>query len=267
MKSRTAHFVNFVNCFLIVLVNFFSMIYRRHDPHGAQNGGAGLTDAEREAATAKAESVMQVARQQNLTGDSGTRDDFARKLYLGLKGGKKRRADYYSMDAVDAERQREQQQLLQEDESTSEDEYRVVIESSKKETKIKETKNRKQKALRKSSNRRRDDDGSSVRDSDESEYERRRSKHRKHKKKRKYRKHSHSKDESGDSDDDSGRDPRRGENHRKSKKSRKEEPLRESFVAAEQYTGSKSGYVFKSGDKGVGYYQDTGTKVFPSLSP
>lgn len=60
-----------------------------HDPYAAEcevnQESNSAADAE------KARGLMELARSQNLTGNSASRDDFARKMYLGLKGGKKRR--------------------------------------------------------------------------------------------------------------------------------------------------------------------------------
>jgi hypothetical protein len=37
------------------------------------------------------------------------------------------------------------------------------------------------------------------------------------------------------------------------------------FVSSESYTGKKSGYVFKTGDLGTGYYLDVKPQIDPSL--
>ena len=39
----------------------------------------------------------------------------------------------------------------------------------------------------------------------------------------------------------------------------------ESFIPSKKFTGSKSGYVFKSGSKGIGYYVDAKPKVDPQV--
>ena len=41
--------------------------------------------------------------------------------------------------------------------------------------------------------------------------------------------------------------------------------VNEPFVASKKYSGSKSGYVFKMGNKGLGYYVDLKPKVNPML--
>lgn len=61
----------------------------RHDPH-AGRGEEGTTSTHDTEQQEKAQQVLQAARQQNLT-DGAQRDDFAQKLYLGLKGTKKKK--------------------------------------------------------------------------------------------------------------------------------------------------------------------------------
>eukprot|EP00545_Synedropsis_sp_CCMP1620_P014834 CAMPEP_0119009158 /NCGR_PEP_ID=MMETSP1176-20130426/4184_1 /TAXON_ID=265551 /ORGANISM="Synedropsis recta cf, Strain CCMP1620" /LENGTH=128 /DNA_ID=CAMNT_0006961617 /DNA_START=109 /DNA_END=492 /DNA_ORIENTATION=+ len=56
----------------------------------------------------KAKGLLELARHQNIAGDTSSRDDFARKLYLGLKSGKKkRRGDVESAAERDEGRRQE----------------------------------------------------------------------------------------------------------------------------------------------------------------
>lgn len=64
-----------------------------HDPYSTQSEQA--AESASAAAAEKARGLLELARHQNLTGGRGGNaggDDFARKMFLGLKGGKKRRA-------------------------------------------------------------------------------------------------------------------------------------------------------------------------------
>jgi hypothetical protein len=71
---------------------------------------------------AKARQVLEVARQQNLT-DGANRDDFAQKMYTGLKCGKRRRADL--MNQIDPNKEKIMG-ILQEDTSSSGEEFLEV---------------------------------------------------------------------------------------------------------------------------------------------
>lgn len=63
-----------------------------HNPYSTQAEQA--AESASAAALEKSKGLLELARHQNLTGRGGTAgdDDFARKMFLGLKGGKKRRA-------------------------------------------------------------------------------------------------------------------------------------------------------------------------------
>ncbi|KAL9181601.1 hypothetical protein ACHAXT_010406 [Thalassiosira profunda] len=94
-----------------------------HDPYAAQSE----QDADAESNAEKARGLLELARHQNLAGgrsgggDAGG-DDFARKMFLGLKGGKKRRGDMHQgggARALDADARA----LLEEESSSSEEEF------------------------------------------------------------------------------------------------------------------------------------------------
>ena len=64
----------------------------RHDPYAGDHDEAECDPTQQAGAAQKARAVLELARQQNLT-DGADRNDFARKLYLGLKGGKRRKEE------------------------------------------------------------------------------------------------------------------------------------------------------------------------------
>ena len=62
-----------------------------HDPYaGQQDDESKGNNDEAAAGQEKARQVLELARKQNLT-DGANRDDFSKRMYMGLKGGKKRR--------------------------------------------------------------------------------------------------------------------------------------------------------------------------------
>ena len=93
-----------------------------HDPYSNQSEAGGAEESNAE----KARGLLELARHQNLTGgrsgggDAGG-DDFARKMFLGLKGGKKRASDNTNQNTgnLDADARA----LLQEESSSSEEEF------------------------------------------------------------------------------------------------------------------------------------------------
>lgn len=269
-----------------------------HDPYagneaGGEGGaGGGAGEAVDEAGRAKAKEVMEAARKQNLT-DGANRDDFARRMYLGLKGGKKRRADLLGQSLEKDEELEKMNQLLAEESSSSEDEFVEVDvdgrkaeedekegrkSSKKRSKKRKKEKKRKKKKHKKKRSRRDDyssddDSDSSSESSDESsddDDDRRRrkkrrkrssSEKRKHKKKR--GKHRSSESDDSDSEDSRGNSGSRKKGGKSSSSFKKKENKKKTkkrdmpeFVASVCYGGSKEGYVFKNDELGVGYYID-----------
>jgi hypothetical protein len=227
-----------------------------HDPHASGADDEPTTSEQTAALATKATEVLAVARQQNLTGDSADRDNFAQKVYRGLKSRKKRRSEMTGGDAAVQEEQRQQELLLQEEDSSSEEEYEAVVASTAKKSSSRDKKSSKKKHRKKkrSKRSRRRDESSSSDDSSssDSEEERRRRKRRKKRKRRK--------------DDDHRRSSKRKRRHRSSSSSSEASSDERPFVAATAFTGSKKGYVFKKGNQGVGYYKDTGKAIFVSSS-
>lgn len=87
----------------------------RHDPYAAQNetSQSKLDDE-------KAKTLLELARSQNVEGRTSANDDFAKKMFLGLKGGKKKRAgEETSVDGLSLDVRRR----LEEDSSSSEEEF------------------------------------------------------------------------------------------------------------------------------------------------
>lgn len=269
-----------------------------HDPHAsAQHDAAVSTEEERAMQAAKAESVMKLAREQNLTGDRASRDDFARKMYLGLKGGKKQRATDDNEDAEARYQKLQLQAILEQPDSSSEDElveednYRETGAKERKSDRTDRRKSKKHKRHKKHQKRRENSDSdssstdtSSNSSSDDSDDE---SSHRKHKSKKSRRRKRHrssrkkSRSSSSSSDDESSsEDERRRSKSKKKHRSKKKKKQRkhsirdeveesessndrkESFIPAEQFEGSKRGYVFKNGENGVGYYIDSGKQTY-----
>ena len=239
------------------------------DPYASQADG----EEEKAPDHDKAKQVLAVARQQNLT-DGANRDDFAKKLYLGLKGGKKRRAD----EQVDDPRQLFDQKLLDEPVSSSEDEFLEVKDKSSRKKSKSRSKSKKSKKSRRSKDDSSSDSSDSDSESSDEERRRRRKKRRKKDKKTKKsredaRRHSSnsSSDDSCSSDDDCSRSRKRHFKKKRDKRreSRKDEVAnldssnkeRIPFHPAEIFRGSKKGYVFQQGEQGLGYYLDSRPKV------
>mmetsp|Transcript_29637 Transcript_29637/g.42036 ORF Transcript_29637/g.42036 Transcript_29637/m.42036 type:complete len:213 (+) Transcript_29637:406-1044(+) len=172
-----------------------------HDPYA--NGSEKQKDANTEADAEKARGLLELARHQNVAGDTTGRNDFAKRLYLGLKGGKKRRADETNDKNIGS------YDILNQDSSSSEDEFvevsaPKVVESERgdeKEAKENNDEKRRKKSKKKKRKkerrrrRRKDSDSDSDSDSESSEEEeerrRRRKKHRR-REERKRRKKSYS---------------------------------------------------------------------------
>jgi hypothetical protein len=267
-----------------------------HDPYAGNDDKAKPepSAADAQAGEEKARQVLEVARKQNLT-DGANRDDFAQKMYTGLKGGKRRRADL--MNQVDPDKEKIMG-ILQEDTSSSEEEFVEVAataaaaaagkeekkEKGKRELKKKDSKrkqDRKKRRHKHSSDDDDDDDDSSSDDSSRRERSKRR-RREKHKRKRKHRSRHHDRDSdsSADDDDDDSSDRDRKRKHSKRRKEKKrsrsdherhkssgdkdrkndkddDEKPKEEFVASAEFGGSKKGYSFRAGDRGVGYYLDS----------
>jgi hypothetical protein len=232
--------------FILPLMTCYIAQFTRHDPHAESGAAQQPTPEDQAAAVAKAESVMQLARQQNLTGDGvKTRDDFARKLYVGLKGTKKRRSTD-GMAALGEESRRshelaQQEMLMNQLESSSEDEFQEVVveeEAKKKRSDKKESKHKKKskkEKRRKHASRRHGSDDISSSDNDEYDHQRRRKKHRKEKKSKK--KHD---DEEHSYDADCSPD----ETERRVRRRRREK----SHHSQEQHSKSDDDYGFSRKD-------------------
>jgi hypothetical protein len=293
--SPSLHLTNMTLSDCIVSYCSFLHKHNSHDPYA----GNEVAEPEPSAADeAKAKQVLEVARQQNLT-DGANRDDFAQKMYTGLKSGKRRRADL--MNQVDPNKEKIMG-ILQEDTSSSEEEFVEVEakanaaagkeekrEKGKREVKKKDSRRRKdsKKSRRHNSS---DDDDSSSGDSSQRERDRSRRRRRekdKDKRKRKHRssRHRDRDSDSSDSDDSDSSDRDRKRKHSKRRKEKKrsrsdhdrrkpsgdkerkrdkddsDEKPKEEFLASAKFDGSKKGYCFHGGDRGVGYYLDNKPRV------
>ena len=179
-----------------------------HDPYAGAAAAEEPSGQEEQAD--KAKGLLELARHQKIAGDTTSRDDFARNLYLGLKAGKKRRAG-----DVEPDNGRLVEMVGQE--SSSEDEF-VEQEQVVKKKKPKRKEQRKQ----------RDDyssDDSSDDDRDKRRARKKKKKSSKHSKKKKRRKHESSDDESSDSEEERRRRKRkrRRREERKQRKQRDDE--------------------------------------------
>ena len=157
-----------------------------HDPYAAAGE---RNDSSNSAADAeKARGLLELARHQNIAGDTTSRDDFARKMYLGLKAGKKRRGDGLVANSGGVKIQ----EILEQDSSSSEDEYVSTMQETQKGSKSC------------------DEEYSEESDSDNSKRSRRKRKEKKkHKKKQRKRHASSSSEETDDSDEERRRHKRK----------------------------------------------------------
>ena len=165
---------------LMTLTNWFfyfcQNIYR-HDPYAAQNESSqSKLDDE------KAKTLLELARSQNVEGRTSANDDFAKKMFLGLKKGKKRRAgEEASADGLSLDVRRR----LEEESSSSEEEF-VEEELSKDNGSEKKAKSKKERPRKRSSKKkerkRRREYSSSEEDSSESTRRRKRNKRKKSRK-------------------------------------------------------------------------------------
>jgi len=144
------------------------IIHDRHDPYAGDNEPVPETAEEQERREEKRQQVLQMARKQNLT-DGASRDDFALKLYKGLKPGKRRR-NQDEPDAYELQRLAQQQELMQEGFSSSEDEFIHVdkITDDKHNKKNRPKKHKKSKRKKKRRHHRSNSDTDSDNDSDDS---------------------------------------------------------------------------------------------------
>eukprot|EP00560_Eucampia_antarctica_P000905 CAMPEP_0197834718 /NCGR_PEP_ID=MMETSP1437-20131217/23436_1 /TAXON_ID=49252 ORGANISM="Eucampia antarctica, Strain CCMP1452" /NCGR_SAMPLE_ID=MMETSP1437 /ASSEMBLY_ACC=CAM_ASM_001096 /LENGTH=218 /DNA_ID=CAMNT_0043439625 /DNA_START=75 /DNA_END=732 /DNA_ORIENTATION=+ len=143
-----------------------------YDPYAAENEKGAGSDAVANAD--KARSLLELARHQNVGGRAAGNDEFARKMFLGLKGGKKRRSDDPN-NGPESVLSEELRKRLEEDSSSSEEEF-VTMKGEE------GIGNSEQGGTKKKSQR------------DE----------KKHRKKRKYKKRKKYASSSSDDDDDSG---------------------------------------------------------------
>ena len=182
-----------------------------HDPYaGAEDQSADKASEE------KARGLLELARHQNLTGgrNASGNDDFARKMFLGLKPGKKRASDLNNSAGgnLDADTRA----LLEEESSSSEEEFVQVKHNNTADgVNLKGA----------------ESDESSDEDDDSSREERRRrkrkrekkrSKSKSHKRKKSDKKHRRRRDYSSSSDsDDSSRSASSGEERHRRKRRHK----------------------------------------------
>lgn len=120
-----------VSCLLCLksgtpIFNIFFL--KSHDPYAGQDEEKSPSAEGVLADQEKARTVLAAARQQGLAEKSNNRDDFARKLYLGLRDKKKKlRKDEDELspeEIAQLEQERLQKELaLQDDDSSSEDEF------------------------------------------------------------------------------------------------------------------------------------------------
>lgn len=202
-----------------------------HDPYASQTGEDGMSSGDYGSNAEKARGLLELARHQNLTGgrsgggDAGG-DDFARKMFLGLKGGKKRLGGVggagVGVDAIHA------RALLEVESSSSEEEFIQTAPTSAGECKTKAADG----GVEGDSS---SIDSSSSSSSDERERRKKRrrhkemkrsksSDHRRKKKSSKHRKHSSSRKRdrslSSSEDESSGDDASSTSNHRRHKSRR-----------------------------------------------
>ena len=190
---------------IIIIIIFYC---NRHDPYAADNEKGGTNDAATNAD--KARSLLELARHQNVGGRAAGNDDFARKMFLGLKGGKKRLGDDPNSNSGNVLSE-ELQMRLNEESSSSEEEF-VTVNEEDEDHKEKEDES-KQKKIKKKSHHKHE--------------KKRKKKHRKHRSDSKRRKYestsddsssSNSSNSSSDSDDESSHDRHK---HRKKKSDRR----------------------------------------------
>lgn len=267
-----------------------------HDPYAGQADDGEEREQQVEH-TETEKQLLEAAKKLNVA-DGIMRDDFARKMYQGLKGGKKRRG---MGDEVAEAKARERQELLKvlDEEESSSDDDEEAIETLQRRAKEKKEKAKKKKKDKKKHKKKRskkkysssDDDSSDDSDDDnnssqssESSFERRKRKKKKkskHHKKERKRSKAYSSSSDDESDDDSrrrskGKKKRRrchessesGDGEKKksasnSESSKKTQSEREPFLSSDTFAGSKKGYVFREGEKGLGYYLDDAPIVDP----
>ena len=182
-----------------------------HDPYaGAEDQSADKASED------KARGLLELARHQNLTGgrNASGNDDFARKMFLGLKGGKKRASDLN--DSAGGNLDADTRALLEEESSSSEEEFVQVKPDN---TPTADGANQKGG----------ESDASSDEDDDSSREERRRRKRKREKKRSKSKSHKRKKLEkkhrrrrdyssSSDSDDSSSSTSSEEERHRRKRR-------------------------------------------------
>ena len=239
----------------VSIVNNLPLI--RHDPYAGDNEAVDPT--QQAGAAQKAQQVLELARQQNLT-DGADRNDFARKLYLGLKGGKKQR---HAPEVLPNDKNNNDNKESDEDSSSEEEYVTQRVEKKRKESR----KKRKEKKRRKKKRRRRDDYSSSDDDSS-SDGDRRRKRKRKRRRDDTSSSSSSSSSSSVESSDYKERRRRRRRKEGKRKRddrrklsskdrdSKRKDRDTKPFIASKGFTGSTKGYIFRNGEEGVGYYQD-----------
>jgi transcription termination factor Rho len=183
-----------------------------HNPHASTAEKQETVNTEADAE--KARSVMEMARNQNVT-DGANRDDFTMRMFLGLKKGKQRRADSQQTSQTGAA------DLKLDDPSSSSEEEFVAPETLRasasssvaKKKSSKDSRKKKHSKRKRQSSKPSDDDGDSSSSSGESSH-RERKRRSKESKKKKHRNHS-SRDYSDDSSDDERRHRRKEKRQRR----------------------------------------------------
>ena len=196
-----------------------------HDPYAESGQETAEGHAQARLDEEKTKTLLEIARSQNT--QERTSNDFVAKMYLGLKAGKKHRADALKINGSGLSQ--DIRKRLAEDDSSSEDEFvekEIEIDPlpSSKEKKVKESSDKKRRKKR-SRHKRRDDSSDDSDDSDDSDssserHRRRRkkrskSKRRSKRKDKRRRKRDYRSDSESDSDDsDSSRESRHNRKRR-----------------------------------------------------
>lgn len=192
-----------------------------HDPYAESGQQSAEGQAQAKLDEEKTQTLLQIARSQNT--QERTSNDFVAKMYLGLKDGKKRRADALQNDGSGLSA--DIRKRLEEADSSSEDEFlEKEVEAPPSRENIDKKERKKKSSRRKKSDSDGDDDGDSS-DSDSSSERHRSRKHRKKSKSKRKRKHKRRRkrddisDSESDSDDSEGsQDSRRRRKHRRKRR-------------------------------------------------
>lgn len=211
----------------------------RHDPHAPPPGAATTQDQQHQPNAERAAALVRDAT----AGNGVVAANFSRQMFRGLKqrhsttnedggnGGDSARAD-----------------LSLEPMSSSEEEFVVV----------KKTKKRKKRRAK--SSKKKAESASASSSASSSEEDKRNKKRRKRKKKKRKKRDYESEEASSESEGSARRKKRtkkrKKQRYRDGSSSVEEDPSPSEFIASNQFTGSRPGYVFHQGKRGLGYYRD-----------